>query len=161
MRCFLLRRSGLRRVECALWRVLLRTVRNLEYVKTVNAAIAQRERAARIGRQQAQTVMAEPRRNRGEAAVELRFELPVWAVEPTIGGLAFVAFVTCPEIVTSPFPAGCIIQSSQVPDNPVPRNAMDAASKQDVLERNDPLLEPLIAATDDHVRSRHLETLVV
>ncbi len=38
---------------------------------------------------------------------------------------------------------------------------MDAASKQDVLERNDPLLEPLIAATDDHVRSRHLETLVV
>jgi DNA-directed RNA polymerase specialized sigma24 family protein len=38
---------------------------------------------------------------------------------------------------------------------------MDAASKQDVLTRNDPLLEPLIAATDDQVRSRHVETLVV
>jgi RNA polymerase sigma factor (sigma-70 family) len=38
---------------------------------------------------------------------------------------------------------------------------MDAASTQDVLTRNDPLLEPLIAATDDQVRSRHVETLVV
>lgn len=74
-----------------------------------------------------------------------------------------------PETDSDPFPskarypssARCIIQSSQVSDNPVARNAMDAASKQDVLERNDPLLEPLIAATDDLVRSRHVETLVV
>jgi hypothetical protein len=38
---------------------------------------------------------------------------------------------------------------------------MDTASKQDVLTRNDPLLAPLIAATDDSVRIQHMETLVV
>ena len=40
-------------------------------------------------------------------------------------------------------------------------DAPDAASKQDFLTRNDPLLEPFIVAADDTLRLQHVETLVV